>query len=337
MKNIFLVMLSMFNFAVGNQRTLEIPSYFGGNPLRVEIDGQGKVRVLSYPLQWDSSLSIIQFSNVGIFKDLSKDTCRIVESYAQKYQDPLYPPLAKERIREVLRMTNPAIIQLEVAHSFQSNQILAAVREQLNELGLSPTTLSLENPIEWQHIEFGLELSEKAISRWVGRIKQLDAMWGELFAETIRRTGSATGELAALDLLCDLAHGNAVITVRLRGNQLNSSKKRLLVPMASGKKLLEDLRHVHEPFYPGVERNEFGRNRIVATQIVLKSLGKQGIEVENSADLFLLVERLTEPRLGTPITFSDPELTDALMVMEKGDLSFEAHSTITLTVEGNPQ
>jgi hypothetical protein len=312
---------------------MEILHFFGTEALQVTIAADGQVRVNHYPETWKAVLTVVQFSTAALFKDLSEGTCRDVETQTRTMRDPLTPPLMRERLFETLRKVNPIVLRLELAPLFSQGRILSGVREKLKSLGVELTTLNLENPIQWKDVRFSLVPSEGSIVQSVEDLKSLETSWSEQFREGVIHGGTATGQMTAIDLLCDLASKKTAVKADLKGIEANGRKTRPLLSADDAKEVSDLL--LGTKFEDGLERGAFGRNRILATEKVVKFMDTK-MPLKFRSDLIEVVERLTNPQTGVPLRLNSTELQETMILLEAGSLSYEASPVIILDPGGHP-
>lgn len=298
---------------------VEIPAYFGEEALKASVSAEGIVEIKNYPTEWPARLELVQFSPAGIFPDLSEQTCKDIGTQTKQY--PLLPPLARERVREIVRRSNPVLARMDVAERFQPHRLIPALRQALKATGQDPQTLVLKNRIAIQEVKFRVTVEPTAISRNIGEIHSVELALADQYREGIIRMGVMPADVAAMDLLCDLKSGKARIEVDVTAAQSDVSEARSILPPEKAKALVELFNEERARFSTGSHRADFGKNRIVATAMTLDHW-------KNDFDLALVIERLTDPRTGFPLRFTEEALKEATTIIVTSAVPFKASAII---------
>lgn len=303
----------------------KIENYFGDSPLEFSLN-EGKVKVVSYPKMVSGKLDVLQYPTVGLYKDLSEASCAAVETQAKLYADRLIPPSAKERILEKVRKANPVVIKWDAAGRLQPDTILEAVRTHLREQSVPFGNLTLQNQIVLDKASFKITADNDGITRHIGALEDVEKAFGEKFAASIVKTGSATGETAVMDVLCDAKSGKVKLTVSVSGVETGAEKGRAVVDATVGKEMADSLWTYRDKFTAGDDRAEFGANRVRATALILSAAAKRGLALEDK-DLLFLVGALTDAQTGRPVSVEGQPIEKFVTVYEKGIFAFDATSS----------
>ena len=296
MKSLAFLLLSSMAFAADVEIKLSRPEV----TLVAQVAVDGEITIANYPRNWVSSLKVHSPKpDVKFFKDLSDKTCRDVELYAKQAADAFTPGLAKARALEITRKINPFLVTLDVGSQLRSSELIAKVREKID-----LPTLSLKNPLQIRDLKLTFKLGEHAISRHLG-IEDVERTWSESFTAAIKSHSMASAEIPTMDVLCDLATGNAELTLDITVEELNKKQTRQLLSLEDARGLSEALKREQKAFDP----NHLGNNRIAATLVLADTLRPR----PSRDDIFLIVEKLTHAN-GLPKELSDLQLTNVMTV-----------------------
>lgn len=315
--------MKTFYFLIGfvTQVTLatpvEVPRYFGSRSLKANVSELGLVEVLNYPRDWSAELTITQWPSPGIYPNLSDTTCETVRLQSQNYRT--LPSLAQGRLIENVRGINPVRLKLNLAESFQPRNILSAVRAALSDSGINPTTLQLKNPIILKDVKFRIALTPSAITKLIGETQSLELTLSQQFRDGVLQLGGISGELAAMDLLCDLKAEEATIEAFVTATPSDNSASHLLMDVTKAQMLMTIFNEASTQFLNSDEKRDFGRNRILATSLVYEKFRET-----RDFDLKEAIQRLTHPRTGAPLRLSPEGLEDALTVPGTSATAYQA-------------
>lgn len=306
--------------------SVEVPNYFGNRPLKAAVSENGTVEVLNYPKTWLAQLQIVQWNRTGLYHDLSEMTCQTVRLQSKEYAT--LPPLARERLRESVRQATPVRIKMNLAENFQPRMILSAIRKALTNLGIDPLSLNLKNRMTLQDAKFRITISPSAITKNIGELRSVEMELSRQFRDGILQLGVMTGDFNAMDLLCDLKSEEATLEVELATAAAATAQATPIMEFAKAKRLMNLFVNATPRFSTGVQFQEFGKNRILATSLVYEYF-----QENRDFDLTLAIEKLTDPKTGIPLPMDDETLNDAITVFTTGTTTETATVSLNLVEE----